>query len=153
MKRIVIALSITMLAALAFAGAPQRRMFIHDMQAENGELATALGLSADQKVQWDAIHQQLDATVRPLHEQIQAAHEQLHALADSSNPDATTVGRQFLSIVALEKQIKTAHDSTKKQVDALLTPDQKTKLESLHHGMEHGPMMMHMRHPEPGSRE
>lgn len=151
MKRIVLALCIT--AAATFAVAEEPHMMMRHMGPDPGEIAATLGLSAGQKAQWDAIHQQLQASAEPLHQQLRAAHEQLESLASSSNPDATAVGTQFLAVRAIEKQLKAAHESAHKQLTALLTPDQKAKFDSLHKEMGHGQMEIHMRHPEPGSRD
>ena len=152
MKKIIVALTITAVATLAFAQEPQRRMVFHNMKMESGAVAESLGLAADQKVQWDAIHQQLDTTMSTLRLQIEPAQRQLESLANASNPDATAVGRQFLALHALEVQIKAAHDAAKAKIDAILTPDQKAKLDSMHRDMmDHGPTFM--RHPEPGARE
>jgi Spy/CpxP family protein refolding chaperone len=151
MKRIVLALCIT--AATTFAVAQEVHMKMHSMGPDPGEIAATLGLSAGQKAQWDAIHQQLQASAEPLHQQLRAAHEQLESLASSPNPDATAVGTQFLAARSLEKQLKAAHESAHQKLTAILTPDQKAKFDSLHKELEHGPMMMHMRHPEPGSRD
>jgi Spy/CpxP family protein refolding chaperone len=153
MKRIVLALCIT--AAASFAVAQEPHMMMKRMGPDPGEIAATLGLSAGQKAQWDSIHQQLQASVEPLFQQLRAAHEQLESLASSSNPDATAVGTQFLAARAIEKQVKAAHESAHAKLTAILTPDQKAKFDSLHHemGPGHGPMEMHMRHGEPGSRE
>ena len=151
MKRIVLALCIT--AAATFAVAQEPHMMMRHMGPDPGEIAATLGLSAGQKAQWDSIHQQLEAASKPLFEQIHAAHEQLESLASSSNPDATAVGTQFLAVRSLEKQLQAAHESAHQKLIALLTPDQKAKFDSLHKEMKHGPMEMHMRHPEPGSRD
>jgi len=151
MKRIVLALCIT--AAAAFAVAQEPHMMMRHMGPDPGEIAATLGLSAGQKAQWDTIHQQLQATVEPLHQQLASAHEQLESLASSSNPDATAVGTQFLAVRAIEQQVKAAHDAAHQKLSAILTPDQKAKFDSLHKEMGHGPMEMHMRHPEPGSRD
>lgn len=151
MKRIVLALCITAAASLALAQEPHMKMRM--MGPDPGEIAATLGLSADQKVQWDSIHQQLQASVEPLHQQLMTAHQQLESLASASNPDATAVGKQFLAARAIEQQVKAAHEAAHQKLTALLTPDQKAKFDSLHHDMAHGPMEMHMRHPEPGSRE
>jgi len=151
MKRIVIALFVAVVAVAAFAqdgphpGMMKRHM---GMGPHGDELVAALGLSADQKTQWDAIHQQLEASVSPLFHQHRAAEEQLQALVEASNPDATAVGKQFLAMRAIDKQIQAAHEATKSKIEAILTPDQKTKLEALHHKMEGGPEMMRMHHPE-----
>jgi Spy/CpxP family protein refolding chaperone len=151
MKRIVLALCITAAASLAVA--QESHMKMRMMGPDPGEIASTLGLSADQKTQWDSIHQQLQATVEPMHQQLMAAHEQLESLASASNPDATAVGKQFLAARAIEQQVKAAHESAHQKLTALLTPDQKAKFDSMHQDMAHGPMEMHMRHPEPGSRD
>jgi Spy/CpxP family protein refolding chaperone len=151
MKRIVLALCIT--AAASFAVAQEPHMMKMRMGPDPGAIAATLGLSADQKVQWDSIHQQLQASVEPLFQQIHSAHEQLESLASSSNPDPAAVGKQFLAVRSLEKQLKAAHESAHQKLTAILTPDQKAKFDSLHREMEHGPMEMHMRHSEPGSRD
>jgi Spy/CpxP family protein refolding chaperone len=152
MKKTIIALSITALATLAFAQ-EHRKVMIHEMAHDSSAIAAELGLSADQKIQFDAIHHQIEAAAQPLAEQMGAAEAQLHTLADAANPDATAVGRQFLALHDLQKQMKAIHESAKQKIDAILTPDQKAKFDSMAEHMEHmehGPMMM--RHPEPGSR-
>lgn len=149
MKRIVIALCIT--AAASFAVAQEPHMMKMRMGPDSGEIAATLGLSAGQKAQWDAIHQQLQSSVEPIFEQLRGAHEQLESLASASNPDATAVGTQFLAVRSLEKQLKAAHESAHQKLTAILTPDQKAKFDSLHKEMDHGPMEMHMRHPAPGA--
>jgi Spy/CpxP family protein refolding chaperone len=149
MKRIAIALSLALVATFALAQEP-RKVFMHGPGMEGDHIASALNLSTDQKVQWDAIHQQLEASMKPLFDQHQAAEQQLNAAADASNPDATAVGRAYLSLRAIGKQIKDAHLATKAKIDAILTPDQKAKFDAMHAGMEHGGpgQMMKMRHLE-----
>jgi len=151
MKRIVLALCITAAASLALAQEPHMKMRM--MVPNPDEIAASLGLSADQKVQFDSIHQQLEANVGPLFQQLESAHQQLESLASASNPDATAVGKQFLAARSLEQQVKAAHESAHQKLIAILTPDQKAKFEALHQDMAHSKMEMHMRHPEPGSRE
>jgi Spy/CpxP family protein refolding chaperone len=151
MKKLVLALTLTLVATFATAQEQRRHVFIHGMGEDGGAFATALGLSAEQKTQWDAIHQQLAASAEPIANQIGAAEVQLDTLAEASSPDATAIGRQFLVVRSLQQQMKAAHESAKQKIEAILTPDQRTKLESMHGGMEHGPVMMKMRHPEPGS--
>ena len=57
------------------------------------------------------------------------------------------------SVEPLHQQLRAAHEAAHSKLTAILTPDQKAKFDSLHHEMGHGAMEMHMRHPEPGSRE
>jgi Spy/CpxP family protein refolding chaperone len=121
---------------------------------EESGIVTALNLSTDQKVQWDAIHQQLEASVRPLFEQHRAAEQQLNAAADASNPDAAAVGRAYLALRDIGKQLKAAHESAKSKIDAILTPDQKAKFDAVHAEMAHGDHgMMMKRHHLEGTRE
>jgi Spy/CpxP family protein refolding chaperone len=149
MKRIVIALSVALVATFAIAQEPPCIMK-HSHGAGRDSIVTALNLSTDQKVQWDAIHQQLEASVKPLFEQHQTAEQQLNAATEASNPDATAVGRAYLALQAVGKQIKDAHLATKSKIDAILTPDQKAKFDAIHADMEHGGpgQMMKMRHLE-----
>jgi hypothetical protein len=152
MKRIVIALFIAVVAVAAFAQEPPHPGgFKRHMGPGGDEMVAALALSADQKTQWDAIHQQLEASVRPLFLQHRVAEDQLQVLVEASNPDPTAVGKQFLAMRALDKQIQAAHESTKAKIDAILSPDQKAKLEGLHRKMEGGPEMMRMPMHHPGS--
>jgi Spy/CpxP family protein refolding chaperone len=154
MKRIALALSLALVATLAIAQEP-RRVFMHGPGIGGVDIVSALNLSTDQKVQFEAVHRQLEASMQPLFEQHHAAELQLNAAADSSNPDAASVGRAYLALRAVGKQIKDAHESAKSKIDAILTPDQKAKFDAVHAEMEHGehgPMMMKMHHPD-GTRE
>ena len=153
MKRIAIVLSVALVATLALAQDPHRIMMREHGIGADG-IAAALNLSTDQKVQFEAIHQQLEASMQPLFEQHRAAEQQLNAAADSSNADATTVGKAYLSMRAIDKQIKAAHESAKAKLDAILTPDQKAKFDAIHAEMEHGGpgQMIKMHHLE-GSHE
>ena len=152
MKRIVLALCITAAASLALAQEPHA-MRMRVMAPNPDEIAATLGLSVDQKVQFDSIHQQLEANVGPLFQQLETAHRQLESLASASNPDATAVGKQFLAARAIEQQVKAAHEAAHQKLAAILTPDQKAKFDSLHSEMGHGPSEMHMRHHEGASRD
>jgi Spy/CpxP family protein refolding chaperone len=144
MKKTVVVLVATLsliiatVATVASAQEPERHVFMRHPGGGGEHVASALNLSTDQKVQWDAIHQQLEASVKPLFEQHHAAEQQLNAAASASNPDATEVGRAYLAMRAIDKQIKAAHESTKAKVSAILTPDQKTKFDAMHSEMRHG---------------
>ena len=150
MKRIVIALSVALIATLALAQEPHR-IFLRGPGIDGEGIVSALNLSTDQKVQWDSIHQQLEASMQPLFDQHRAAEQQLNTAANASNPDAATVGRAYLAVRDIDKQIKAAHESTKSKIDAILTPDQKATFDAIHAkmGSEHGPMpMMKMQYLE-----
>jgi len=154
MKKTVVVLAATLsmliIATVASAQEPERQVFMRHPGGGGEHIVSALNLSTDQKVQWDAIHQQLEASVKPLIEQHHAAEQRLNAAVDASNPDATEVGRAFLAMRAIDKQIKAAHESTKAKVSAILTPDQKAKFDAMHSEMRHGEpgmTMFKMQHP------
>jgi Spy/CpxP family protein refolding chaperone len=141
MKKTVVVLVATLsliIATVASAQEPERHVFMRHPGGGGDHISSALNLSTDQKVQWDAIHQQLETSVKPLFEQQHAAQQRLNAAVDASNPDATEVGRAYLAMRAIGKQIKAAHESTKAKVSAILTPDQKTKFDAMHSEMRHG---------------
>lgn len=147
-KTIVVLVAVLSIAAFAYAQEPGPFMRHPGMGRE--DIVAALNLSTDQKVQWDAIHSQLEASIMPLVSQHRAAEDQLNSSANASNPDPTEVGRAYLSMRAIDKQIRAAHDATQAKIAAILTPDQKAKFDAIHAKMdhlEHGPMMMKMHGP------
>ena len=151
MKKIVVVLAATLsmfvLTTAAFAQEGERHMFMRHPGAGPDDIVAALNLSTDQKVQWDAIHSQLEASVKPLFDQNRAAEQTLNSLVDSSNPDPTAVGKAYLALRAVGKQIKAAHESAHAKLSAILTPDQKAKFDAIHSEMRHGePGAMMMRH-------
>ncbi len=150
-KTIVVLVAALSIAAFAYAQEPERGAFMRHPGMGREDIVAALNLSTDQKVQWDAIHSQLEASILPLVSQHRAAEDQLNSSANASSPDATEVGRAYLAMRAVDKQIRAAHDATQAKVAAILTPDQKAKFDAIHAKMDHGeqgPMMMKM--PFPG---
>jgi Spy/CpxP family protein refolding chaperone len=123
MKRTLITLAIV-IATAAFAQPAPRG-------PHGPDPVQFLNLTADQKTQWDALHEQLRATVEPLMQQKHSAEEQLHSLIDAASPDPTAIGNQMLAIKAIDQQIKAAHDATATKIEAFLTADQKAKFEAL----------------------
>jgi len=95
------------------------------------DLVKFLGLTADQKTQFDALHDALRTQIDPLFEQKKAADDQLHSLMESANPDPTALGKQMLAIHAIDEQIKAAHETTEAKMAALLNADQKVKFQIL----------------------
>jgi Spy/CpxP family protein refolding chaperone len=101
-----------------------------DKMAEH--LATALNLTDAQKAQAKQIHEQLKAKMTPLLAQSRQQHQELAALLDGVNPDPTEIGRKTIAAHALRAQIKAAHEDAMTRFKALLTPEQKTKLDQMH---------------------
>jgi Spy/CpxP family protein refolding chaperone len=94
-------------------------------------LKEVLGLSDAQITQ---LHTLLDArrtANETLRTQIEAAQKALKDALDAATPDPTAVGNALLAVRNLEKQIQAANDAFRTSFEALLTADQKAKLEAI----------------------
>jgi Spy/CpxP family protein refolding chaperone len=153
MKRLL-SLSIAALlltAAVVMAQTPRHGHFGHmKMAGPDGEhgaqmhermvehLSKALELSDAQKASAQQIHEETMKKVEPLFEQQRALHEQVETALEKGS-DAATVGSLVISSYKNRQAIKAAHEEAMKDFEALLTPDQLTKLQSLKESHErHG---------------
>jgi Spy/CpxP family protein refolding chaperone len=69
-----------------------------------------------------------------LRQEGRAAREALRAAAKSATPDPTTVGNAFLRVDAHRKTLRAERESSRKKLEALLTPEQRAKLEGIREG-------------------
>jgi Spy/CpxP family protein refolding chaperone len=99
-------------------------------------MAEELGLSDAQKSQIEALRTKQRETLRPLMESARQAHEAFRSALDAESPDATAVGQAALAMHAAEKQVRAAHEAAFVEVKAILTPEQRQKLEE---ARERGP--------------
>ena len=107
---------------------------------EAGRLAEELGLSDEQKTQVEAIHKKTWEVARPLMEASRQAHEAFRTALEADNADPTTVGQAALAMHAAEKKLQAVHESAMAEVKAILTPEQRAKLDQLHaRGPHDGP--------------
>jgi Spy/CpxP family protein refolding chaperone len=148
MKRIwTLALSTALVLGASFA--VQAQMHGHGMHGMHGKdmmahheafLTKALNLTADQQASVKKIHQDLMAKAQPLMQQHHQQMAEIKTLLDGVNPDATEIGQKTIAAHATLQQLKSLHEDFKTRLTALLTPDQKTKLQQLHqaHG-DHAP--------------
>ena len=93
--------------------------------------AEELGLTAEQKAQMDALRQKNEATLKPLAEAARTAHETFRKALESENPDAAAVGQAALAMHTAEKALRAAHEATFEQMKAILTDEQRAKLEAM----------------------
>lgn len=157
MKKILIGIcAVLALAAVAMAahpgGGPHGKMH-GKMRGEMMEAHfAALNLTEDQKAAVSQLHEELRAKAEPLMEQAHEQWEAVHTLLDSANPDPTEVGTRAIAAHQTRSQLKALHDDFKTRFTALLTAEQKEKLERFHerhegrgemrhrfHGFGHGP--------------
>jgi len=69
-----------------------------------------------------------------LREEGRAAREALRGAAKAETPDPATVGSAFLRVQAHRKALRAEMDSSRQKIEALLTPEQRAKLEGLREG-------------------
>ncbi|HYN42295.1 MAG TPA: Spy/CpxP family protein refolding chaperone [Thermoanaerobaculia bacterium] len=69
-----------------------------------------------------------------LREEGRTAREALRTAAKSATPDPTTVGTAFLRVDAHRKTLRAERESSRQKLEALLTPEQRAKLEGIREG-------------------
>jgi len=134
MKRILtLALSAALVLGASFA--VQAQMHGHGFHGKGGDhtafLTKALNLTADQQTAVTKLHQDLMAKAQPLMQQHRQQMSEVKTLLDGVNPDATEIGQKTIAAHATMQQLKSLHDDFKTKLTALLTPDQKTKLQQM----------------------
>src|SRR5262245_35995243 len=123
--------------AVALAGAGLARADAQDGNAEGrggrrGErLARYLGLNEQQQASWKSLHEQHETDMQPMRQEGRDLHQKLRSAMESSNPDPATVGSAMLALKQHREKVMTAEKAFRGQLEALLTPDQKSKFEAL----------------------
>jgi Spy/CpxP family protein refolding chaperone len=69
-----------------------------------------------------------------LREEGRAARGALRTAARAESPDPATVGSAFLRVQAHRKTVRAEMESSRQKIEALLTPEQRAKLEGLREG-------------------
>ena len=158
-KRILFSLiaALVLVTGAALAGEHMKRVMVHDgghgeggpRMMHHGGMAYVheLGLSEDQKEAAKQIHEEIWAKAKPLMEQHHEQFEEIHALLDAGNANPTEIGQKAIAAHATMKQVHALHEEGMERFKALLTEEQKEKLEALEKENP-GPhcMRMRMRH-------
>jgi Spy/CpxP family protein refolding chaperone len=110
----------------------------------HGRLAEELGLSDEQTSQLEALRSRQQETLKPLAETARQAHETFRSALEADGADAATVGQAALAMHAAEKKLRAAHEAAFEEMKAILTTEQRDKLEKMHEGRRgargpHGP--------------
>jgi Spy/CpxP family protein refolding chaperone len=149
MKKILFGVfAVLVLAAAAIAaehhGGGQHMARMHE------HLTRALNLTDEQQAAARQIHEEMMPRAEALMEQHRQQREELHALLDTANPNPTEVGNKAIAAHATRNQLKALHEEGMTRFKALLTEEQRTRLEEMHerhgerglrfhHGFGHGP--------------
>ena len=118
--RIVAALALFLIATAAFAQQPRA-----------ARLARYLDLTPDQIAAWKQIHADTAPIIQPLAASARETRQQLKAALQATTPDPATVGKLAISLHATREQIRAARAAEREKFVALLTPEQKAKLDAL----------------------
>lgn len=102
-----------------------------------GHMIEKLDLTEDQKEASKKLHEDAKTRVHPLMEQHHQQMEEIHALLDAGTANATEIGEKMIAAHATRKQLEAAHDEIKASFVALLTAEQRAKLEELEEEMPH----------------
>ena len=124
MKRILILILTLTFAAAAFAAPRQRRPGMSP-----AALADFLDLTADQKSKITSLREAEKSEIRPLREKLRANRTEIEAALEAGNADKA--GELMLASYNIRRQIRTAHQSFRTSVEALLTESQKAKWDTL----------------------
>ena len=153
MKKIAMTTLVLSLLAIGGVALAQGHMghMMHRMPGPpDGEfvshIAEMLGLNQEQKDAAREIHEAVFEKAKPLMEQHHAQMEEIDALLDAGKATAQEIGTRMIAAHATKQQLEALHDEAKAQFTALLTDEQKAKLEKMHEGMEEGHMKMRMHH-------
>ena len=91
---------------------------------------STLDLTDDQQARIKAIFEAKKAGLEALRTQMQADAKALHDAANATTPDPATVGAAFLKLKGNRADAKDQFDALMADVKAVLTADQRTRLEA-----------------------
>jgi Spy/CpxP family protein refolding chaperone len=119
-------------AALARGGFPGHHGV--DGAEHMARLATALGLSDQQKAAARKLHEQTAAKAGPLREQARLQHDEIEAMLESGSADPAELGQRLIEMHATHKKLEALHAQTFASLRAQLSAEQRGKLDKLHQG-------------------
>jgi Spy/CpxP family protein refolding chaperone len=94
-------------------------------------LRAVLGFTDAQLAQLHALLDSRRAAGEARRAPLESAHKALHDAVEATTPDPTAIGNAVLAVRALEKQAQAANDAFKTAFAAILTDEQKAKLEQI----------------------
>jgi Spy/CpxP family protein refolding chaperone len=106
-------------------------------------IADMLDLTQEQQDAAKQIHEAAYEKAKPVMEQHHAQMEEIESLLDSGKVTAQEIGTKVIAAHATRKQLEAIHEDAMTQFKALLTDEQKAKLEKME---EHHSEMKEMMH-------
>jgi periplasmic protein CpxP/Spy len=99
---------------------------------QNPKMATAIGLTDDQKKKMDDVYQQYRLTLVDLHATLEKQELQMRPLIEADSPDEGQVLAQIDKVAQARAELEKADARMLFEVRKTLTPDQWQKLKALH---------------------
>lgn len=96
-----------------------------------GRIMSQLNLTDDQKSQIKQIHQANREALRPIKQQIRAKRQEIRQSKEGGTFDQALVSQKMAEIAQLQTQLEAAQFKIHQETMAVLTPEQRTKLEQL----------------------
>jgi hypothetical protein len=106
-----------------------------------GVVAKFLGLTADQVTAWDKLITARGDTIKPLQEQLKANGDLLRDALKQATPDALVVGNLVIKEKNLLEQVGAALKKYVQDFEALLTEEQKNKLQFIRRADQAQPLI------------
>jgi Spy/CpxP family protein refolding chaperone len=110
-------------------GGPPGRAFGPHFGPDPSKLAELLGLTDEQQAQLKAMRDKNRETLRPLMESARQADRSFRKALEEENSEATAVGQAALAMHAARQKLQAAHEAALEEMKAILTPEQREKLE------------------------
>lgn len=124
---------VALLATTAFArpGGPHFKMRHGGGEHHAEMLAAHLDLNESQQATLKTLQTEMNAKVEPLLEQHRQIFEGVHEALEAGNADPTELGNQMIAGWELLKQVRAAHEEVLTRLSAVLTAEQKEKLDEI----------------------
>lgn len=87
-----------------------------------------LDLTDAQREQMKALHEKRRAALAPLMEEARTTREAFERALAAESPDPTAVGEAALAMKAAREKMHAAHEATRKEVEKILTDEQRAQL-------------------------
>lgn len=124
-----VVLGLLLAASPTLAGPGRREGRPGGMGGDLRRALAALDLTEDQKTKMKELFENGRQRRETLRQEGRTAREALRAAAGAAAPDPAAVGAAFLRLKAHREALRTERESARTSLEALLTPEQKAKLD------------------------
>jgi Spy/CpxP family protein refolding chaperone len=129
--RVFLTLALALCSTVAFAQGQDRRPNApdHGRKSNLQKCLTVVELTDAQKTQVQAVMEAARPELEALHEKMVADRQALRSAIEATPKDSCAIGTAFVQVEADRKAIRSERDEVRAAVLALLTAEQKAKLE------------------------